>query len=461
MRNRKSVTEATLAALGSIDKRSGKQRPSTVSLGDNGYARKRGGSVQFYVRKVKNGKEITEPIGTWNKDGLTLDVAKVRLVETNKRLNLGETLSSGTNKKTTLKEDRDRFIDWIKGTWRDYYKQQWITRWDKYCGHLNDTPTVAISDKMILDAVKEVYTERHSVGRLVKGQINSVFAYARDTSPARFIGTTNPCISAWKHLPKMSNQIATHRIALTDHWLPKLYKFLDEEWFDPMMPLFQFMLLTPVGRQPEYRDARWKEIDWDARIWHLPPGRAKNSKKRSQIDGGARRIPLTDDALALLRRLQATQSCHGPDNFIFQRGGEIRMIEGKVYRPEHAIGIDMPMRFVHKVLEPRFGAMHLSGLRAAFATWVGDYLDQYDKAKEIALDHGDDNLVYKAYTRSDRFIARRVLSEFWNCFLKTGELPTGVGTGNEDDDPTDIGRLAARRKEALDQETWKQKNAVA
>lgn len=56
----------------------------------------------------------------------------------------------------------------------------------------------------------------------------------------------------------------------------------------------EFLILT-ASRSNEVRDARWSEIDLEARLWVIPAERMKARQERL--------VPLIDRALAILRAL--------------------------------------------------------------------------------------------------------------------------------------------------------------
>jgi integrase len=62
----------------------------------------------------------------------------------------------------------------------------------------------------------------------------------------------------------------------------------------PFGAMFRLLALTGQ-RKSEVSDARWREFDLEKRIWTIPPERFKSDASHM--------VPLTDDALALLRSL--------------------------------------------------------------------------------------------------------------------------------------------------------------
>lgn len=59
---------------------------------------------------------------------------------------------------------------------------------------------------------------------------------------------------------------------------------------------FVFGVLTAT-RQAEFNDAKWSEIDFEHKVWTVPPERRKDRKPEPF------RVPLSDQAIALLKRI--------------------------------------------------------------------------------------------------------------------------------------------------------------
>ena len=59
---------------------------------------------------------------------------------------------------------------------------------------------------------------------------------------------------------------------------------------------FVFGVLTAT-RQAEFNDAKWSEIDFEHKVWTVPPERRKDGKPEPF------RVPLSDQAIALPKRI--------------------------------------------------------------------------------------------------------------------------------------------------------------
>lgn len=81
----------------------------------------------------------------------------------------------------------------------------------------------------------------------------------------------------------------------------------------PFGPVFQLLLVT-AQRRTEVAQMRWSELDLDARIWHLPGSRTKNSR--------AHDVHLSDLALAIIEGLPRFNAARGKPDFVFSTNGQ-------------------------------------------------------------------------------------------------------------------------------------------
>jgi integrase len=80
----------------------------------------------------------------------------------------------------------------------------------------------------------------------------------------------------------------------------------------PFGPLAQLLLLTGQ-RLREVGEARWQEVDLEARTWTIPKERAKN--------GVAHEVPLSEGALRILRALPRVEAGRRSASFVFTTNG--------------------------------------------------------------------------------------------------------------------------------------------
>ena len=151
----------------------------------------------------------------------------------------------------------------------------------------------------VLRVLEPFWTTRPETARRVRQRIRAVLAWAQahgyiDNNPAD--SRIDPA------LPPMPKVKAHHR-ALHYRDVPTALATIDASGASTAAKLcLRFVVLT-VTRSGEARGARWSEIDDDTRQWRLPGERTKT--------GAELRVPLSDQAVAVLRQARALDDGSG------------------------------------------------------------------------------------------------------------------------------------------------------
>jgi integrase len=143
-------------------------------------------------------------------------------------------------------------------------------------------------------------------------------------------------------------------------------------------------------RTGEVLGAEWHEIDLAERVWTVPAERMKAKRDH--------RVPLSDAAIAVLKRMQAIRR----DDLVF---------------PSTRIGRS-PSNMVLLMVLRRMGCGDLTahGFRASFRTWAAERTGFPREVVEAALAHVVGDKVEAAYQRGDMFEKRRRLMDEWSAF---------------------------------------------
>jgi integrase len=151
----------------------------------------------------------------------------------------------------------------------------------------------------------------------------------------------------------------------------------------------EFAILT-AARTGEVIGARWPEIDLTAGVWTIPSDRMKA--------GVEHRIPLCEQALAVLRRAAATKV----NDVVFYGQKRGRALSN--------MALLMMLR--------RMGRSDITvhGFRSTFRDWAAERTTVVREVAEASLAHAVANKVEAAYRRSDLFEKRRVLMRQWGSF---------------------------------------------
>lgn len=152
-----------------------------------------------------------------------------------------------------------------------------------------------------------------------------------------------------------------------------------------------FAILT-AARSGEVRGATWGEIDPDARLWTVPASRMKMGREH--------RVPLTVEALALLKRVAPLR----------QRGSEL--IFASQLKPGHPVS-DMTLT---KVMRDAGLAYVPHGFRSSFRDWAAEQTSTDREVIEACLAHATGNEVELAYKRTDFLDKRRSLMDAWGAY---------------------------------------------
>jgi integrase len=162
-------------------------------------------------------------------------------------------------------------------------------------------------------------------------------------------------------------------------------------------PALEFLILT-AARSGEVLNATWDEIDLSDRVWTIPADRMKAGKEH--------RVPLSEPALAVLKRIDMGES----GEFVFPGA-----------KPERPLS-DMSTR----TLLERMGYSDLTvhGFRSTFRDWAAEEANFPRDVIEHALAHSLPDKVEAAYQRGDLFRKRRRLMDSWARYC---EQPASTG----------------------------------
>jgi integrase len=153
----------------------------------------------------------------------------------------------------------------------------------------------------------------------------------------------------------------------------------------------RFIILT-ASRSAEARGARWDEIDIENAVWVVPGSRMKA--------GRPHRVPLSDEALAVLKQAAAMRMANSPFVFPGPNSGKA-LWDVSVSNALHAI---RPDATVH-------------GFRSSFKTWASETARYPARVVEIALAHVNPNKTEAAYERTDLLELRRPLMDDWARYV--------------------------------------------
>ncbi|MET3780504.1 integrase [Brevundimonas sp. 1080] len=288
----------------------------------------------------------------------------------------------------------EKFIALKGGGWRnEKHRQQWSNTLRDYAKPIADTPVDAITTEDVLACLVPIWKAKPETASRVRMRIENVL----DAAKARgYRSGENP--ATWKGnlahlLPARSKLSRGHQRALHYDHVPAFMQSLRQRQGVAAKAL-EFTVLNAV-RTSETLNAMWSEFDLDDKVWTIPAIRTKTS---TQL-----RVPLTDDAVLILREMRAlgsewvfpATSLEGPLSINAMRSVVIRMGIGE-------------QATVH-------------GFRSSFRDWAGETTDFPRDIVEMCLGHAVGSAVERAYRRGDALDRRRAIMKAWANFLANHE----------------------------------------
>ncbi|SFP63097.1 tyrosine-type recombinase/integrase [Tranquillimonas alkanivorans] len=171
---------------------------------------------------------------------------------------------------------------------------------------------------------------------------------------------------------------------------------------------FQAMTATRSGA---VRFATWDEFDFETRLWTIQPGR-----KAAKIKPGEqpKRIPLTDEMIALLQALPRLAGCP----FVFWSSRGTALSDATLGKHMKVIAAADKEQGGNGFADAATGQPAVPhGFRSTFRTWVTERTEFPGDMAEVALWHKVGNKVQQAYDRGDMVERRRRMMSAWYDFL--------------------------------------------
>lgn len=263
----------------------------------------------------------------------------------------------------------------------------------------------------IAELAKRIYDKPDTVERVIQ-LIKRIFDWAK---AKRLFNHDNPAdkAGALKFLLPPGKHITQNRGALSVKELPDFMKTLYENLGNSNAFRCGFFAVLTATRSQTAREAKWSQINFDERIWDIPPSQLKMS------ENGALIVPLADEVIDFLRSLPRQE---GQDLIFPNPRGKVMtdaMFSNIVSRlPGQWIDSEQTRSQEREVRATMHGIA-----RATFRTWAQDDELGNDKKfdariAELCLHHKVNDGYNGAYERNKSFIRRREMMNAWAkyCF---------------------------------------------
>lgn len=349
--------------------------------------------VRVTVKGQRNrkGGPLRTDFGLGGADVVTLNQARERALEYRRMA------KSGLNPRFTAQREIPSFEEMSRQvhidrlpTWKNAkHGQQWLNTLRDYAfPKIGRMPVDSIGQPEVLMCLSPVWTSKHETAKRLAQRMKTVLDVARASG---WRSGENP-VTAVKEagvLPKVRVKVA-HHDAMPWLEVPAFYAELEARSATAARAL-QFTILTAC-RTSEVLDARWEEIDPEARLWTIPADRMKT--------GVAHRVPLTHEMTRILEHMRPLAS-----TYVFE--GQKR------HKPLSNMSMLMLLR--------RMGRAQFTvhGFRSSFRDWAAEVSGAPREVAEAALAHQVGSDVERAYARSDLLDRRRDLMAAWESFVTT------------------------------------------
>ena len=256
---------------------------------------------------------------------------------------------------------------------------------------IGDVSVTDIKAHTLIQAVQPVQARGalETVRRLCQ-RINEVMIYAQNTGLIDAVPSVN--IGKAFEKPQKKNMPS-----IRPDQLPQLMQTMRTASISLYTRcLFMWQLLT-ITRPAKAAEARWEEVDIEAREWKIPAARMKMNRDHT--------VPLSDEAIAILEMMKPLS---GNREFIFPS-------RIKSNQPMNSQTVNASLK------RAGFSGVLVShGLRSIASTALNEQGFPPDVI-EAALAHVDKNEVRRACNRSDYLEQRRPMMQWWADFIMAAD----------------------------------------
>jgi len=262
-----------------------------------------------------------------------------------------------------------------------------------------DRSVDSIDSADVLKALQPIWTTKPETARRLKQRIKVVLDWAKASG---YRSGDNAVEGISKVLPKV-RQAAAHHPALPYSEVPAFVHALRAFNTSASIKLaFEFLILT-AARTSEVLEARWEEVDREAKMWTIPANRIKAGREH--------RVPLSARCLEVI---DAAKGLADGGPFVFPG------------RSPKAPLSNMAFLMLLRRMERTDITAH--GFRSSFRDWAAETQRFTPRdVVESALAHVVKNKTEAAYFRSDLFELRRELMGAWEQFSTTEPKPGELG----------------------------------
>ena len=288
----------------------------------------------------------------------------------------------------------DRYIAQHGSAWRnEKHKQQWRNTLATYAAKLLPLPVADIDTDLVLDCLSPIWKTKTETATRVRQRIENVLDYAK---AAKLRTGENPAL--WRgHLKNLLAAPAKLKDVQHHAALPyrQVAAFVGElESRKTLSAKAVLLVIYTASRSSEVVNARWDEIDLDAKVWTIPKERTKAKREH--------RVPLAKEAIKLLKSLPRL------NEWVFPSQNNKPLTIGATLATVKEINPDITTH----------------GFRSTFRDWAAEHTAYAREVAEAALAHVLKDKTEAAYFRSDLFEKRALMLADWARYCHTEQGKT-------------------------------------
>jgi len=288
------------------------------------------------------------------------------------------------------------------------HAKDWISSLERYANPvIGGLPVSDVDLPHVLEILEPIWRTKTETATRLRQRIESVLTWAavrgyrNGENPARWEGNLKEVLPN----PTKTRKVQHHRA------LPwqKIGQFMADlrKREGVAARALEFAILT-AARSSEVRLATWDEIDLKARVWMVPAERIKA--------GRTHRVPLSDDAVALLKGLPRFE-------------GSLYVFPAAKGGPLSDMALSALCRRMGVDATPH-------GFRSTFKDWARSRTAYADEVSELALAHVNSDATRAAYARDELLPQRKRLMADWASFCDTieaeGRNVTSLGAASRE-----------------------------
>lgn len=361
------------------------------SVAPNLYLLVRGDSRSYLLRYSVGGKRKDKVIGSASSMGISEAKRKASELMLSIKDNgvIPETKKERAVKKIrvpSFKEYSEATIEKLAEVraWRNAkHKQQWFNTVATYANPVIGKKRLdKITKDDVLKILRPLWYEKNETAVRLRGRLENIFQYAVAEGFMAFNHAVWRGYLEMELAPSSKVKHVRHHEAMPIKELQeKLHLFLPADTMSKQAILFTILTASRVG---ESSPARWDEIDFENKVWSVPPERRKDGKPYPH------RVPLSWQAIDLLKSIEHK------NEYVFAR--------------RDTLGNRYSLNVMLKRITGGNYTMH--GFRSTFRDWCAEN-GINDTVAEKCLMHATGNAVVQAYQRSDLLEQRREVMQAW------------------------------------------------